>query len=126
MGGGGVWNGRLQRAERKLLEMMHVFIILNLVMASLIKLHDFICSLYYVLIISQQDLCNRQIIPSILSDTELCAVIRQLSVNMNTQMRQKKNAISDMRTERTYQQENSKGQVSDKMIIISEENFEMQ
>lgn len=125
MGGGGVWNGRLQRAERKLLEMMHVFIILNLVMASLIKLHDFICLLYYVLIISQQDLCNRQIIPSILSDTELRAVIRQLSLNMNTQMGQKKNAISDMRTERTYQQENSKGQVSDKMIIISEENFEM-
>lgn len=60
MGGGGVWNRRLRRAERKLLEMMHVFIILILVMASLIKLHDFICSLYYVLIISQQDLGNRQ------------------------------------------------------------------
>lgn len=55
----------------------------------------------------------------------MCCNQATLSKHEHTDAAEKKNAISDMRTERTYQQENSKGQVSDKMIIISEENFEM-
>lgn len=43
---------------------------------------------------------------------------------MNTQPGQNE-SISDIRTGRAYHPESSRGCVSDKIIIISEENFEM-